>query len=71
MINNNVDILCLQEVEIEKDYDFHSLNLKNYGLDVENNAIKSRVGIIVSNNYTYKVHYKKLFLNCNSLLPVV
>ena len=71
MINNNVDIFCLQEVEIERDYDFHSLNLKNYGLDVENKAIKSRVGIFVSNNYTYKVHCKKLFLNCNSLLPVV
>ena len=26
MINNNVDIMCLQEVEIEKDYDFNALN---------------------------------------------
>ena len=54
MINNNVDILCLQEVEIEKDYDFHSLNLKNYSLEVKNNAIKSRVGIFVSNNVSFK-----------------
>ena len=32
MIGNNIDILCLQEVEIKKDYDYHALNLNNYCL---------------------------------------
>ena len=26
MINNNVDVMCLQEVEIEKDYNFNTLD---------------------------------------------
>ena len=31
-----VDIMCLQEVEIKKDYDFNALNLNNYCLEVKN-----------------------------------
>ena len=31
MNDNNKDIMCLQEVEIEKDYDYTTLNLKNFG----------------------------------------
>ena len=54
MINNNVDIMCLQEVEIEKDYDFNALNLNNYCLEVENNSVKARVGMFISNNVNYK-----------------
>ena len=45
--------MCLQEVEIEKDYDFHALNLNNYCLEIENNSVKSRVGIFISNNVNY------------------
>ena len=52
MINNNVDIMCLQEVEIEKDYDFNALNLN--WLEVENNSVKARVGMFISNNVNYK-----------------
>ena len=54
MINNNVDIMCLQEVEIEKDYNFNALNLNNYCLEVENNSVKARVGMFISNNVNYK-----------------
>ena len=53
ILNNNVDIMCLQEVEIEKDYDFQALNLDNYCLEIENNSVKSRVGIFISNNVNY------------------
>ena len=49
MIGNNIDILCLQEVEIDKDYDYHALNLNNYCLEIEHNTIKSRVGMFVGN----------------------
>ena len=53
MIGNNIDILCLQEVEIDKDYDYHALNLNNYCLEIEHNTIKSRVGMFVGNNVNY------------------
>ena len=42
--------MCLQEVEIKKDYDFNALNLNNYCLEVENNSVKARVGMFISNN---------------------
>ena len=54
MNDNNIDIMCLQEVEIEKDYDYTTLNLKNFCLEVKNNSVKSRVGIFINNKVTYK-----------------
>ena len=54
MNDNNIDIMCLQEVEIEKDYDYTTLNLENFCLEVENNSVKSRVGIFINNEITYK-----------------
>ena len=41
-------------MEIEKDYDYATLNLKNFCLEVENNSVKSRVGIFINNEVTYK-----------------
>ena len=68
MINNNVDIMCLQEVEIEKDYDFNALKLNNYCLEVENNSVKARVGIFISNNVNYKRMHQLEVINSHIII---
>ena len=47
MTDNNIDILCLQEVEIEESYDPRILNLKDFDLELEVNSVKSRVGTYI------------------------
>ena len=39
LIENSIDILCMQETEVEKNYDPSSLGLKNYYLELEVNSI--------------------------------
>ena len=45
LLENNIDILCLQETEVEENYDSGILNLNNYDLELEVNSVKSRAGI--------------------------
>ena len=50
---NGINILCLQETEIEKDYDKELLNINKYKLELENNSIKARVGIYIDESIAY------------------
>ena len=47
LVNNCIDILCLQEVEVESGYDPVSLNLKDYQFELEVNSVKSKTGIYI------------------------
>ena len=49
-----IDICCLQEVDLERDYDPELLSFPGYIFEVEKNDIKSRSGIYISNTITYK-----------------
>ena len=40
--DNKIDICCIQECEIEKNYPSQILTFKNFHLEIENNTIKSR-----------------------------
>ena len=40
MINNSIDILCMQETEIDLNHDTNILSCKNYNLEVEVNSVK-------------------------------
>ena len=42
---NNIDILCLQEVELEHDYDSTLLNFMGYNLETEINSLKRLTAI--------------------------
>ena len=35
IIKNNIDILCIQETELERDYPVEILTFKGYGLEME------------------------------------
>ena len=47
ILANKIDICCLQEVEINNDYDHETLSFKGYSLLVESNDVKSRAGVYV------------------------
>ena len=45
---NDIEILCLQAVEIECNFNQESLSLKDFQFEMEVNSLKSRTGIYVT-----------------------
>ena len=50
---NNIDLCCLQETEIEKNYPTNILSSVNYELEVENNDTKRRVALYINRKVNY------------------
>ena len=53
IIENKIDILCVQETEIPFDYPCDLLTFKGFNYENENNTVKSRCGIYISNEIAY------------------
>ena len=53
IIKNKIDILCIQETELEKDYPVEILTFKGYGLEMEKNTTKLRSGIYIKDSISY------------------
>ena len=53
IIENKIDILCVQESEIPCNFPIELLTFSGYGYESEFNNIKSRCGIFISNNISY------------------
>ena len=53
IINNDIDILCLQETDIPVDFPVEMLTFKGYNYENENNIVKSRCGIYILNKISY------------------
>ena len=54
MLNeNNIDVLCLQEIDLENGYPGEILNLPNHELEIEANTNKSRVGVYIKKSVKY------------------
>ena len=53
VIENKIDILCIQETEIPFDYPCDLLTFKGFNYENENNSVKSRCGIYISNEIAY------------------
>ena len=53
IIENKIDIFCLQETEIPVDYPVELLTFKGYNYENETNDVKSRCGIYVSKTISY------------------
>ena len=56
IVENKIDILCLQEIEIPVDYTINLLMFKGYAFEKEINNVKSRCGIYISNNLSHLRH---------------
>ena len=53
ILGNQIDILCLQEVEVETGYDSALLEFRGYNFEVEKNTLKSRSAIYIRNGISY------------------
>ena len=51
---SNIDICCILECEIRKDYNKDILSFRNYNIEVENNSLKSRCCTYIKDNIQYK-----------------
>ena len=54
LLNEKIDICCMQEIELKKDIDHELLSFNGYNLMIENNVEKSRVGIFIRNEIKCK-----------------
>ena len=59
ILNNDIDILCMQETEIPADFPVELLTFKGYNYENEYNIVKSRCGIYISNKISF-VHRTEL-----------
>ena len=50
---NNVDVCCLQETEVQLDFPENILNCCGYNLELENNDVKKRTGIYIAQGIDY------------------
>ena len=69
IINNKIDICCMQEVEIPPDFPTEILSFPGYSIEVESNDVKSRVAIYVSDKL--KFERRKDLEGINSNLMVI
>ena len=53
ILENDIDILCLQETELEPDFPTKLLTFRGYGYESENNVHKLRCGMFVSDKISY------------------
>ena len=54
MSENDINILCLQEVKVETNFDSEVLKIENFQFELEANTLKSRTGIYISNSVSYR-----------------
>ena len=50
LIENKIDVLCLQEMEVEIFFDSNLLAINGYRLELENNSEKARTGFYIRNS---------------------
>ena len=53
ILNNNIDVLCLQETEIENNIDHNLMSFNNFNYESESNNKRSRVGCYISTSLNY------------------
>ena len=54
IVENQIDILCVQETEIAKTFDKDLLRIPGFNFELEVNSYISRVGFYISNEINYK-----------------
>jgi exonuclease III len=53
ILDNKIDILCLQETELECNLDHNLMSFNKYSYESEDNSIKSRVGCYINYSIDY------------------
>jgi mRNA deadenylase 3'-5' endonuclease subunit Ccr4 len=65
---NNIDVCCLQETEIGKDYPIDILGNNKYEFETELNDTKKRVGMYISKKLNYKRRLDLGKKNCHLII---
>ena len=65
---NDIDILCMQELEITRDYDCNLLSIPGYILEIEENLNNRRVGYYIRDNVKYNRRKDLESLNCHIVI---
>ena len=68
LIENNIDILCMQELEVEHDFDCNLLRIPGFVLEIENNNRKKRVGCYIRDNLKFIRRNDLEKVDCNMLI---
>ena len=53
ILENNIQVCCIQETELMVNLDVNLLTFPGYAIEVENNDVKKRVAIYISNSVNY------------------
>jgi exonuclease III len=53
ILNNDIDVLCLQETEIDSNIDHNLMSFIKYNYESESNNIRSRVGCYINSSLNY------------------
>ena len=53
IIENKIDICCMQEVELPNGYPSQLMTFPNYVIEVEENSFKSRVAILIKSDIKF------------------
>jgi exonuclease III len=53
ILENEIELLCVQEIELVCGFPCDQLSLPDYCLEVEVNSVKSRVGLFIKNTVSY------------------
>ena len=51
--DHSIDICCIQECEIRKDYPKDLLTFRNFNIEIEQNTVKARCCIYIKDNVSY------------------
>ena len=54
ILSEAIDVCCLQETEIPKDYPNSLLTFNGYTIEIEKNTLKKRTAIYLNNKIKYK-----------------
>ena len=54
LLNEKIDICCVQETDIVKDYPEDLLTFPGFSLELEKNDVKARFGVYLSTKISYK-----------------
>lgn len=65
---NNIDVLCMQEIELVTNMDSSLLSLPGFSFEPETNIFKKRVGVYIKSNINY---VRRMDLESDSLHVVV
>jgi exonuclease III len=68
IIDNNLDVCCVQQTKIDKNFNEVLLTFLGYSIEVENNDVKRQVAIYMRNRLNYRRRAELEGTNCHLVI---